>query len=243
VNEIGVVLDSGAMFTYLPTAPVQAIYKLLGAVVSHVSFSFIFVDCALLAPASGIPTTVDFQFTSPTGPNIKVPLNEFVFPLSDYAAIAEHISALGTLPFKDTCLLGLLGSDETGGAMILGDTFLRSAYVVYDLESNSIGIAQTVFNSTTSNVVEFSAAESGFPVMSGVSSSATGSATGKSTGTGSGGAGTTAKPTGTGSGAASSSSSKAAAGLSSPPPFDARGLVVLTVVGLYSLVGAGWLLG
>jgi hypothetical protein len=227
------------MFTYLPIAPVQAIYKLLGAVVSHVSSSFIFVDCALLSPASRIPTTVDFQFTSPTGPIIKVPLNELVFPLSDYAAIAEHISALGTLPFKDTCLLGLLGADETGGAMILGDTFLRSAYVVYDLESNSIGIAQTVFNSTMSNVVEFSAAESGFPVESGVLSSATSSATGA----GSGGAGTAAKPTGTGSGAATSSSSKAAAGLSSPPPFDGRGLVVLTLVGLWSLVGAGWLLG
>ncbi|KAH8774237.1 hypothetical protein BGZ57DRAFT_725560, partial [Hyaloscypha finlandica] len=58
---------------------------------------------------------------------------------------------------------------------ILGDMFLRSAYVVYGLESNSIGSAQTVFNSTTSNVVEFSAAESGFPVVSGVSSSATSS--------------------------------------------------------------------
>ena len=128
---------------------------------------------------------------------------------------------LGTLPFRDTRLLGLLGADETGGAMILGDTFLRSAYVVYDLESNSIGIAQTVFNSTMSIVVEFSAAESGFPVVSGVSSSATSSATGKSTstatGTGSGGAGTAAKPTGTGIGAAMSSSSKAAAGLSSVP--------------------------
>jgi hypothetical protein len=131
--------------------------------------------------------------------------------------------------------------------MILGDTFLRSAYVVYDLESNSIRIEQTVFNSTTSHVVEFSAAESEFPVVSGMSSSATSSATGKSrstaTGTGSGGIGTTAKPTGTGSGAATSSSSKAAAGLSSPPPFDGRGLVVLTLVGLWSLVGAGRLLG
>jgi hypothetical protein len=146
---------------------------------------------------------------------------------------------LGTLPFRDTRLLGLLGADEAGGAMILGDTFLRSAYVVYDLESNSIEIAQTVFNSTTSNVVEFSAAESGFPVASGVSPSASSSATG----TGSGGAGTAAKPTGTGTGAATSSSSKAAAGLSSPPPFDGRGLVMLTVVGLWSLVGAGRLLG
>ncbi|KAE9377303.1 acid protease [Stipitochalara longipes BDJ] len=232
VNEIGVVLDSGAMFTYLPTAPVNAIYNLLGAVVSPISSSFIYVDCGLLSPPSGIPTTVDFQFTSPTGPIISIPLDELVFPLTDYASIAEHISQLGTLPFKDTCLLGLLGTDETGGASILGDTFLRSAYLVYDQDSNSIGIAQTVFNSTGSNVVEFSAAESGFPVVIGS----------ESTGTGTDGGGTTAKPTGTGV-AMTGSTSKAAAVISRPVSFDGREIAVLGVVGLCSLVGAGWFLG
>lgn len=162
-----------------------------------------------------------------------------VFPLSDYAEIANHISALGTLPFNDTCMFGLLGADDVGGASVLGDTFLRSAYLLYDLDNNSIGIAQTVFNSTRSNVVEFAAGQSGFPVVSGVSSSSTSSATGSSAGSG----GTTSKPTGTGTGAAKSSTSKAAAGLSSPPPFDGRGLFVLSVVGLCSLVGLGWFLG
>jgi hypothetical protein len=36
----------------------------------------------------------------------------------------------------------------------MGDTFLRSAYLVYDLENNEISIAQTNFNSTSNNVVE-----------------------------------------------------------------------------------------
>ena len=38
---------------------------------------------------------------------------------------------------------------------LLGDTFLRSAYVVYDLANNQIGIAPTDFNSTDSNIVPF----------------------------------------------------------------------------------------
>jgi hypothetical protein len=236
VPEIGVVLDSGSVFTFLPTAPVQAIYKLLGAVQSPLSSFFVFVDCTLLT-TSNPPITIDFQFTGPGGPVISVPLDEMVFPLADYQQIADHISALGTLPFKDTCMLGLLGGEEAGGALILGDTFLRSAYVVYDLDSNSIGIAQTVFNSTGTNVVEFSAGQSGFPVVSGVSSSSTSSATGN------GGSGTTAKPTGTGSGATTSSTSKAAAGLSAQSPFDMRGLGVLSIVGLFSLAGAGWFIG
>lgn len=239
VPEIGVVMDSGSVFTYLPTATVQSIYDLLGAVQSPLASYYVFVDCSLLTPASGPVTTIDFQFTGPTGPIISVPLNEMVFPLSDYAEIADHVSALGTLPFEDTCMFGLLGADEAGGASVLGDTFLRSAYLVYDLDSNSIGIAQTVFNSTSSNVVEFAAGQSGFPVVSGVSSSHTSSATGLSTGS----EGTTSKPTGTGSGAANSSTSKAAAGSSRAPPFDGRGLVVLSVVGLCSLVAVGWFLG
>ena len=238
VPEIGVVMDSGSVFTYLPTAAVQSIYKLLGAVQSPLASYIVFVDCSLLTSASGPFPTIDFQFTGPTGPIISVPLNEMVFPLPDYAEIANHISALGTLPFKDTCMFGLLGADEAGGATVLGDTFLRSAYLVYDLDSNSIGIAQTVFNSTSSNVVEFAAGQSGFPVVSGVSSSSTSSATGSSTGSG----GTTSKPTGTVSGATTSSTSKAAAKLSRLPPFDGRGGVVLSIVGLCSLVGAGWFL-
>jgi Eukaryotic aspartyl protease len=230
VNELGVVLDSGAIFTYLPSTAVRAIYILLGAVPSPLSSSFIFVDCALLTPASGIPTLFAFQFTSSTGPVITVPLNELVFPIADYTSLAAHISALGgTLPFKETCLLGLLEADGTG-ASVLGDTFLRSAYVVYDLESNSVGIAQTVFDSVGSNVVEFAAGESGFPVVSG-SASVTATATiGK--------LGSTAS--GTGSGAARESTSKAAAARSNPAPFGGTGVGVLGVIGLCSLVGAGW---
>ena len=40
------------------------------------------------------------------------------------------------------------------GGSILGDFFLRSAYVVYDLENNLVGIAQTNMNSSSSNVLE-----------------------------------------------------------------------------------------
>lgn len=36
----------------------------------------------------------------------------------------------------------------------MGDTFIRSAYLVYDLDNNEISIAQTNFNATTNNVLE-----------------------------------------------------------------------------------------
>lgn len=52
-------------------------------------------------------------------------------------------------------------SDAAGSTAVLGDTFLRSAYVVYDLQNNQISLAQTDFNATSSNVVEITA--SGVP--------------------------------------------------------------------------------
>jgi hypothetical protein len=42
--------------------------------------------------------------------------------------------------------------NDSSGSIILGDSFLRSAYVVYDLENNEIAIGQTVFNATSSNI-------------------------------------------------------------------------------------------
>jgi len=46
---------------------------------------------------------------------------------------------------------------------VLGDTFLRSAYVVYDLENNRISLAPTVFNATASNVKEIASGPDGVP--------------------------------------------------------------------------------
>src|SRR3954471_6202305 len=41
-----------------------------------------------------------------------------------------------------------------GEEILFGDTFLHSAYVVYNLEDKQIALAPTKFGSTTSNIVE-----------------------------------------------------------------------------------------
>jgi len=41
-----------------------------------------------------------------------------------------------------------------GEEILFGDAFLRSAYVVYDLEDKRVGLAPTKFGSTASNIVE-----------------------------------------------------------------------------------------
>ena len=56
---------------------------------------------------------------------------------------------------------------------LLGDTFLRSAYVVYDMTHHQVGLAQANLNSTASTVVELSAAAPGLPRVVGVAAQQT----------------------------------------------------------------------
>lgn len=42
------------------------------------------------------------------------------------------------------CALGIVPT--SGGSSVLGDTFLRSVYVVYDMDNNEISLANTNFN-------------------------------------------------------------------------------------------------
>ena len=56
---------------------------------------------------------------------------------------------------------------------MLGDTFLRSAYVVYDLDNNEISLAQTDFNSASDNIVEITNGTNGVPGATSVSNPVT----------------------------------------------------------------------
>ena len=62
---------------------------------------------------------------------------------------------------------------------MLGDTFLRSAYVVYDIANNEISLAQTDFGSTRSDdVLEISGTVPGATAVSNPATSAVGVAGG-----------------------------------------------------------------
>jgi hypothetical protein len=118
-----VILDSGSSLTYLPTDITRSIFKNVGASYSS-SQGVAFVDCDL----ANSDATLDFTFSSPT---IRVPMNELVI-LAGYQ---------GREPI---CIFGI--SPAGSSTPVLGDTFLRSAYVVYDITGNTISLAQTKFN-------------------------------------------------------------------------------------------------
>lgn len=143
-------LDSGSSLMYLPTEIAEAIFSEFNADYDESAGAAI-IDC----DAANSDDTIDFTFSSPT---IKVALNELV--------IVAGTDRRG----NDVCILGIAPAGSS--TPVLGDTFLRSAYVVYDIANNEISLAQTNFNSTTDNILEITKA-SGVPDASGVASAVT----------------------------------------------------------------------
>lgn len=141
-----VILDSGTTATYVPDDMAQQILDGVGAINSN--------ELGMIIPCSfGASTdTFAFGFGGAGGPTINVSFSEFVMPIYDEEGNTYQFPHTK----EDVCGWGLLSSGPPGGPILLGDTFLRSAYVVYDLENNQVGIAQTDFNATDSNVVEIS---------------------------------------------------------------------------------------
>lgn len=117
---IGVILDSGSTLTFLPSNSIPGIYSILSAVVNKDDSANIWVNCDLLTSTQDL--TTNFQFTNFSTSIIKVPISELVYKLADYVPIGSHAS-FKNLPFKNTCIFGILDSSNADGASILGDTF------------------------------------------------------------------------------------------------------------------------
>jgi hypothetical protein len=139
-SPIPVLLDSGSSLSYLPDDSANALYKVFNAQYDSQGGAAV-VDCNLANQAG----SVDFNFS---GVNISVPLNELV-QLNGYSR--------GT----PICILGISSAGDS--TAVLGDTFLRSAYVVYDLDNNEISLANTNFNATGSSVEEIKSGSGGVP--------------------------------------------------------------------------------
>jgi len=137
-----VILDTGTSATLLPPDLFNELVAYFGAVDDD-TYSWV-VRCDL----SGMTGTLDYQFAGPTGPLISVPFEELAVPLVNLTTGRTITDENG----HAICRLGLSTPDSESEPLLFGDTFLRSAYVVYDLDNLQVGIAQTLFNVTSSNI-------------------------------------------------------------------------------------------
>lgn len=150
-----VVLDSGTTLSYLPTALAVQVWKEVGAVYLQ-SDQNAFIPCDM----QNSPGAFEFGFAGPNGPKISVDMTELVLPLGDDGERGPVFPS-GKYQGQEACQFGI--QNYTSAPYLLGDTFLRSAYVVYDLENNQIGLAKTDFNATESNIVPFAGKKAPIP--------------------------------------------------------------------------------
>ena len=88
--------------------------------------------------------SLEFGFDSngKTGPRITVPYGEIIYPYGDPANIGNVTAEDGT----ELCYLGLIGTE--GPVFLLGDTFIRSVYLVYDVDGLEVRMARPRYCST-----------------------------------------------------------------------------------------------
>ncbi|KAG9234016.1 aspartic peptidase domain-containing protein [Amylocarpus encephaloides] len=231
---VAAILDSGTTITLLPDAVAELVFNELGARY-YSKLGATLVPCDL-AKSSG---TLNYGFGGVGGPVIKVSVSDLVMPLTLTSGRTP------TYPNgQAACQLGIQGAGDL--PILLGDTFLRSAYAVYDLVNNRIGLGQTVFNVTSSNIVAF--ASSGASIPSATSAPNEAAVTQTATGnprvtvdpTATGAETVTYNPTATGLSAAggfmaTATSTKKSAGGHGPEPFAwsrvAIGVVILASMG------------
>lgn len=150
------VLDSGSTICLLPADQTERIQREFG-VVAIDGLLTPYVDCAW-GGEKGDGYSFDFKFE---GKVIRVPLSEMVID-----AFASWQDELMRDPearrlfgdWESICIFGIGSTANFGfegdGFTLLGATFLRSAYVVYDLANEQIGIAQAKFDSDETDLVD-----------------------------------------------------------------------------------------
>lgn len=150
---IPVVLDTGTTLTYLPSDIAMQVWKEAGAIYSD-DLEGAVLPCNF-ATSKGYFT---FGFAGPYGPRLNVSMDELVL---EFTSGNPPVFTSGPYQGQNACRFGI--QNFTKAPYLLGDMFLRSAYVVYDLSNNQIGIAPTKFNSTGSNIVPFPSASAEIP--------------------------------------------------------------------------------
>ena len=154
-STFDVTLDSGSQNTILPPDFVQSVWNAVHAVQGAAGEPY--VDCGLAA----LQTTMDFNFGSTT---IHVPMSQLVYKNPEGQPPPSPTASVSY------CSFGIVAVQKPEDVPVLGDTFLRSAYVVYDLSRKEISIAQALIT-PKSTIVELDEAGVGKLYGSGVDNS------------------------------------------------------------------------
>lgn len=132
------VVDSGYTGSSFPLSLAQSIWAAAGIHDTHVD------------QATGYPM-VDCNFAD----SLSVPFMEFDFGSAKFQVPMTEL-LIRTAPGQ--CLLGIAAASSTAKHQpLLGVTFLRSVYAVFDLYNNEVSLAQANFHPGSSRIIEIDA--------------------------------------------------------------------------------------
>lgn len=166
IDAMAVILDSGTTLSYLPTTLAEEVMATFNATYDS-SLGYATVSCDL---ASTSDIVLEYQFGGSGGPTIQVDLAHLVLQTSSGSSGTTSSSS-------SDCAFGISESDSY---YLLGDTFLRSAYVVYDLDNKEIALAQSNVNSTSTSITAMTEGSS-IPNVASTASAVMASSTGSDT--------------------------------------------------------------
>ncbi|TGZ81081.1 acid protease [Ascodesmis nigricans] len=135
---IPVLLDTGSTYTYVPGDIARILAAQVGAQVSA-GTAVPIVPCDI----RNYRGSINFDFS---GKKIAIPLSQL--------AVDAFTNDGSPATFSDgspLCYFGIMDSGDS--TYVMGDTFLRAAYVVYDIENEQISLGQAKYG-TGSNIVE-----------------------------------------------------------------------------------------
>ncbi|KAF4331951.1 secreted aspartic ase [Fusarium beomiforme] len=132
-------LDSGHTFSKLNKDLAELVFQDVGAELDE-RLGFYMVDCTLRDHAGGLSIGFGEDHV------VTVPLRELIYT-------AEGLCAVGVEPVED------------GEQQVLGDSFLRAAYVVFDLDNKNVHIGQAA--NCTSEIISIGAGKDAVPSVTG----------------------------------------------------------------------------
>ncbi|KAF2096259.1 acid protease [Rhizodiscina lignyota] len=140
--KTAVVPDSGSTSLSLPKDLYLATAEAAG-VLTDDSLAGGYLPCDSAQKFDDEGAALTFGFGNADGPVIKVPISQLLRPFAPGDLAGTNIK-------NDTpiCQWNVGPVADGSSDYILGDSFMRSAYFVYDFDNKILAIAQTVFNAT-----------------------------------------------------------------------------------------------
>ncbi|CAO3587788.1 unnamed protein product [Absidia cylindrospora] len=135
------ILDTGTTLTYLPEQITQSIISSVAGGSSgyklDVQSQIYYIDCAKASSSATVELQMSQSSEVSSNPvTLSVPVSNLVIPLDANTADQARLCMFGIAPMQASSQGGI------GSSMLLiGDSFLRAAYMVFDMGQNRIGLA------------------------------------------------------------------------------------------------------